>query len=165
MPSGRTLVLEFGGGGGTTVHRGVMYQERPRRQIPCPDGGVELTTGLMTAHRWRMHGTEPEIDWNRLPVSQTEHILQVSEISFLKVVSQRPFPVCPGSSQTWNGLTNHFDLQHWGESLWVLYENPIPLPKYKRCGSQVPPWRLDNWHYESNKFQLEEEKRIRWETL
>ena len=35
----------------------VTYQERLRRRIPFPDCGVEITVGLMTAHRWCMHET------------------------------------------------------------------------------------------------------------
>ena len=35
-----------------------------------------------------MHGMDTKIDWNRLLVSQTEHITQVFEVSFLKGTSQ-----------------------------------------------------------------------------
>ena len=31
-----------------------------------------------------MHGTDPEIEWNWFPVSQTEHIPQVFVVSFTK---------------------------------------------------------------------------------
>ena len=39
------------------------------------------------------------------------------------------------------------------------------FPKYERCGSQVPPWCIGNWHSESKKLRLGEELRIRWATL
>ena len=42
----------------------------------------------MTAHRQKMHGTEPEIGWNRLPVSQTEYIPHVFDVSFPNGMSQ-----------------------------------------------------------------------------
>ena len=51
---------------------------------------MELTAGSMTEHRHRMHGTDPEIDWDRLPVSQIEHITQVFDVSSLKGTSQCP---------------------------------------------------------------------------
>ena len=124
--------------------RGVTYHERLRRCIPCPDYIIELTVVLMMTHRRRMHGTEPEIYWNRLLVSQTEHIPQVLTSLFPKVVyqSQCPFPVCPGSLQTWNSLRNHFNRHHWGYSLQILEEHPTLFPNCERFGSQVilAPW-------------------------
>ena len=64
--------------------RGATYHEQLRRQIPFLDCRLELTAGSMTTNRRKMHGTKPEIDWNQLLVSQTEHILQVFNASFRK---------------------------------------------------------------------------------
>ena len=135
------------------VGRGLMYRERLRRWISFPYCRVELTAAPMTAQRRCMHGTEPYIDWNRLPVSQTEYIPQVFEIGFPKGTSQCPcpFPGCPWLSWNCNGLRNHFNCQYWGESLRVLEEHPTLFLKCERCGSQVPPWSLRNQNYESNK--------------
>ena len=36
------------------------------------------------AHQRRMHRTEPAIDWNRLPVSQTEYLPHAFDIIFPK---------------------------------------------------------------------------------
>ena len=47
---------------------GDSYQVRIRRRIPCPECGVELTLGSMTAHRRRIHRIEPATDWSGLPV-------------------------------------------------------------------------------------------------
>ena len=96
--------------------RGMMYHVRPRRWITCPDCGLELTTGFIMAHRWRMYGTEPEIDWNGLPVSQKEQIPKVFEVNYLKGMShcQNSFTGCLGSSRIWSGLRNHFNHHHWG---------------------------------------------------
>ena len=55
------------------IDRGETYRKRPRIRIPWPECRVEITVGSMAAHRRRMHSTEPYIDWNRLPVSHTEH--------------------------------------------------------------------------------------------
>ena len=76
------------------TYRVETYWDLLRIWIPCPDCGVELTTGSMTVHRCRMYGTKPEVGWNRLPVSQTEHIPQVCDVIFPKVSSQcnAPFP-------------------------------------------------------------------------
>ena len=51
----------------------------------------------MMVYRRRMHEKEPEIDWNHLPVSQTEHLTQVYDIRFPKGMVQfpHPFPICP----------------------------------------------------------------------
>ena len=52
------------------------------RLISFPEYGVELTAGSITAHRQRMYGKEPAIEWSRLPVSQTEHQPQVYDVRF-----------------------------------------------------------------------------------
>ena len=52
------------------TYRGAMYCERLRRRIHFLECIVELTVGLMTTHIRSMRGTEPEIYWKRLPVSQ-----------------------------------------------------------------------------------------------
>ena len=64
--------------------RGETHLERMRRWIPSLNCRVEPTPGLMTAQIWRMHGAEPGIDWNWLPVSNMEHILQFFDTSFMK---------------------------------------------------------------------------------
>ena len=54
--------------------RGDTYRGRLRQRISCYDCGMELIAGLMTAQRQHMRETDPDINWNRLPVSKTEHI-------------------------------------------------------------------------------------------
>ena len=54
--------------------RGDTCREIFRRRFPFPDCGVDLTGVSMTVHQQRIHGTEPDINWNRLPVSQMDHI-------------------------------------------------------------------------------------------
>ena len=102
--------------------RGVTYHKRLRSWIPSPDWLVELTAGLMISHRRRTNGTNIEIDWNQLPVSQMEHIPQVFYVIFLKGMYQYlcPFSVCLGSLRTWNVLRNQFNFRNWGESLHNL---------------------------------------------
>ena len=110
---------------------GDYYCMRLRRQIPCPKCGVELNAGSMTAHHCCMHGTEPVIDCNRLPVSKTEHHLQVYDISFPWTTKRCrcPLPGCLVSYSTWNGLRLHFISQHWGESIMTLEEHQNHLSK------------------------------------
>ena len=101
---------------------GDLYRVRLRRQIPCPECGVELTEGSMTAHRRRMHGMDPTVDWSWLPVSQTENQPQVCNVSFLQSTKQYPctFHGCPESSHTWNGLRSHFNRQYWVDGTRIL---------------------------------------------
>ena len=79
----RSGILEEAVGRGFT-DRGETYREQLRRRIPCPYCGLKLASGLMTAYRWQMHWTEPEIYWNRFPFSQMEHIPQVFDSVFPK---------------------------------------------------------------------------------
>ena len=82
----------------------------------------DINAGLMTANRRQMHGTEPEIDWNQLLVSQAEHTPQVFGVSLPKGTAQCKWTlsVCPESSWTCNILRNNFKCQHWGDSLQFL---------------------------------------------
>ena len=61
---------------------GDLYQVRIQRRIPYPECGVHITMVSMTAHRRRMHGTEPAINCICLPVSQTVHQPQVYNVRF-----------------------------------------------------------------------------------
>ena len=47
---------------------------------PNMDYGMDLTEIIMMTNHRRMHGTETDIDWDRLPASQIEHILMVYEV-------------------------------------------------------------------------------------
>ena len=93
---------------------GVSYCEQLQRRIPWPECGVEITTGSMSAHRRKINETEPVIYWNQLPVSNTEHLPEVYDVSFPKGKTQWPclFPGCPRSSQTLNSLLNHLNQKH-----------------------------------------------------
>ena len=119
------------------------------------------------AHCQLMYRTEPAINWIRLPVSQTEHQPQVYNVSFLRSTKICPChpPGCPGSSLMWNGLRLQFRSHHWGDRVKILEEHPNPLPKCKRCGSQLPAGRLNNLHYASEKCKQEQERRLICKTL
>ena len=94
----------------------------------------------MTEHRQRMHRTEPSIDWNRLPVSQTEHHPQFYDLIFPRTTKRCPFPFtgCPGSSFTWNGLRYHFNRQHWGEQNQDPRGAPKPLSQVRALSQPSP---------------------------
>ena len=129
--------------------KGATYWEILQRCPPCPDCGVDLTAGSMTAHQRRLHGTEPAIDWDWLPVTHTYHLPQVFEVRFPRVTTkcQLPFPGCSGFFCTWRGLRNHFNRQHWRYSLLILEEHPSYFPHCEQCGRQMPPWLINNWNY------------------
>ena len=114
-----------------------------------------------------MHRMEPAIDCNWLPVSQTEHHLQIYDVSFPQMTKRCPcpFPGCLGSSRTWNGLSSQFSSQHWGDSIGILEEHPNSLPKCKHCSSQVPLGRLNTRHYVSENCKQREQRRLLCETL
>ena len=116
------------------------YWVRLRRRIPLPECIVDITSGYMTSHRFRMQVIDPTIDWSWLPVIQTEHQPQLYNVRFSrsKKCRPRPFPGCPGSYHTWNGLRLHLNRQYWGNRIKILDEQPNPLPRCERYGSQVP---------------------------
>ena len=74
---------------------GDSYRLRLRRQIPHPECRVELIVGSMKAQHRRMHGTDPSIDWSRIPASQTVHQPQAYDARCPQETKQRPCPL-PG---------------------------------------------------------------------
>ena len=110
---------------------GVSYREQLRRRIPCLECGVEVTDGSMMAHWIRIYGTETEIYWNWLMFSQMEKLPYMYSFRFPKNMTHCPCPLTglPGSSHTFNGPRDHFNWQHWGDSIIILEEQPYPFPK------------------------------------
>ena len=113
---------------------GVSLHEQLWRRIPYQECSVELTARSMAEHKIGMHGTDPEIDWNRMRISQMEHLSQVYYTSLPKVTTQCPclFTLCLGSYWTWNGLRNHFNRKHQEDRIKILEDPPPPLPKCDR---------------------------------
>ena len=152
MLDGGDPVGNFGGSGCTYKYEEKSYlPESLWRRLPCPDYGVELTAGSIMDHRRRLHGKEPAIDWDRLPVSHMVHPPEVFEVSFPKVTTkcQCPFPGLSRSSCTWSVLRNHSNWQHWWDSLLILEEHPLHFPRCEQCGRQVLPWIISNRKYTS----------------
>ena len=132
------------------------YRNCMRQHIPCPECGVELTAGSMTAHCRLLHGTEPSIDCDWLTVSQTEHLPLVYEFILLTNMQscQCPFPRCNMTSQIRSVLQNNFIRIHWRESILIIEEHPTLFPHYEHCKRQVTPWLLKNWHYNKKACRL-----------
>ena len=138
---------------------GSTYQELLWWCITCPYCGVELRHGsIMDRHRW-LHGTEPSIDWYQLPVRHIEHLPLVYEVGFLTNIQscQCPFPGYPGTSWSRSGIQNHSSRLHLGFSILILEEHTIPSPYFERFKRQVPPWLLNNFHYNTKAFRLVQE--------
>ena len=76
----------------------------------------------MTVHRRSIYETDLEIDWNQMPVSQIEYLPQVYNFISPKVITQcpYPFPIFQGSYWTCNGIWDHFNRQHWVDSIRIL---------------------------------------------
>ena len=128
---------------------------------------MKLTTGSMTSRRHHMHRTETVNEWNQLPVSHTVNQPQVYDVIFQRLTNQCScsFHGCPGYSCTWNGLLSNLKMQHWGGWIRILEKHPNPIPRCKRCRSQVSVERLSNHHYMSDKCNKGEKRRLRRKTL
>ena len=83
IPSGHTPVLHVRGGGGTGVHGkgGDLSRAAEKTDTRPVLWSVNYRVFLIVVHRRCVHRTEPEIYWNRLLVSQTEHFPQVFDVS------------------------------------------------------------------------------------
>ena len=108
--------------GRKSTGKGATYREKLRRCMPYPDSGVDLAEGFMTSCHRRLHGTDPAIYWDWLPVSQKENLPHLFEVNFPRVMTtcQVPFLGCHGLSLTWSVLRNHFNRRHWRGSLLIL---------------------------------------------
>ena len=128
--------------------KGDTYSEWLRHHITCLYCVVELMTGSMMVHRRHLHGTDTAIDWDQLPVSQTELLPQVFEVSFPMVPDKCQYP-----SQGAKGFLIHgesfkkIDWYNWRDSILIMKEDSSPFTKCDHCGRQVPPWLINNWHY------------------
>ena len=60
---------------------------------------------------------------------------------------------------------NHFGRLHWVNSILILEDHPRMFLHCELCGRLVPPWLINNWHYNSEACQLGQERRWRRETL
>ena len=74
--------------------------------IPCLECRVQLTAVSMKTKYRRMNGKELAIDWNQLPVSQTEQNPQFCDVIFLWTKQRCPCPFLgsEGFSCTFIGL-------------------------------------------------------------
>ena len=127
---------------------GDLYRVRLQIRIQCPVCGVDLTVRSMTEHHHCMHGTEPAIDWSRLAVSQMEHQPQVYDVGLYGQLSNAlsPYPGPQDSPAHGISCACTLSTSSGGGRIRILEEHPNPLPKCKRCGSQVPEARLNIHH-------------------
>ena len=88
---------------------GENYRDRLGLWIPCPGCGDEATAVSLTSHCILIHGTKPDINWGRLPVSQTEHQKMVYQLSFLGTLAMCQCPVLrfSGVYRNRSGIQRH----------------------------------------------------------
>ena len=67
---------------------GASNREILWRCISCLECSIKLTSGSMSVHRIWMNWTEPEINQNRLPVSQMENLPKLYITSSPKITTQ-----------------------------------------------------------------------------
>ena len=52
--------------------------------MPCPDYGLDMTAISLKYHIRKLHVTYPDIDWERLPVTQHDNLPQLYEVIYPK---------------------------------------------------------------------------------
>ena len=111
----------------SSKEEGSTYRECLRRRIPCLYCRVDLTARYMMDHCRKLHGAEPEIEWDQLLFSHPEHLPLVYEVRFpTKMQScQCPFPGCPRIFRSRIGLRNHFSRLHWGYSILDWFQTTL----------------------------------------
>ena len=105
---------------------GASYHERLQIRIPWTECGVELNVGSMTKHRRSIHGTDPAIEWNRLPsvrcntyprylMSASQKAQRSDHTNFLS--AQGPLELGTGSRIISTGSTGEIASQYWRSTL------------------------------------------------
>ena len=120
---------------------GPSYRQRLRHRVPCPGCGKEVAMGSMTQHRWRMHGLEPEVNWNLLNVQGAEHPPHTYEVSMPQPGAQVLCPVeeCRAQPTSLRAMQQHFNKRHWNDRVHILEDGGAPYPSCERCGMQLAP--------------------------
>ena len=109
--------------------------------------------------------SQPEVGLHQGKGSTT--LLPVYEFRFLVSMQsfQCLFPVCPSKSHSSSGLHNHSRRLHYGAIILILEDHQTPFPHSQLCDQQVPPWPINNCHYNSKACFWGYECRLQQEAL
>jgi hypothetical protein len=128
---------------------GLSYQARQRQRVACSICGVDLSAGLLVSHMQTQHGVAAPDDIGH--ADAPGRAPAVYRVSFPRALRVRECPVegCPGSAVSTSSLRRHFMHRHPSDTLVILEEGSVPLPRCEHCGMHVPAAALSSGHYQT----------------
>ena len=117
---------------------GLSYRERQRERVACWECGVEIAAGSLSGHLMTRHGR----------AAPRRHLWAPQTTGGPRTYSRRQCPVegCPGVSATRAAMRVHFVHRHVYDTVVILEEGNLPLPRCPRCDLQVPRRALNGRH-------------------
>ena len=111
---------------------GETFTERQRERVACGECGTVIAAGSMSSHIMNRHGKAATRQ--HLWAPQTNGDPRLYKMSFPAKDGRRRCPVegCPGVSATRAAMRVHFVHQHVHNTVVILEEGNLPLP---RCPS------------------------------
>ena len=122
------------------------YAERQQESVACGECGEFLAVGSMPSHLMTRHGKSATR--RHLWAPQTDGGTWTYKMSFPAKGSRRRCPVegCPGVLATRTAMRVHFVHRNVHDTVAMLEEGNLPLPRCPRCDLQVSRKALNGRH-------------------
>ena len=117
--------------------------------MACGECGAELAAGSLSIHMMTRHGkVAPQ---RHLWAPQTTGGPRIYKMNFPKGSRRQCLvEVCPGVSETRAAMRVHFVHRHVHDTVVILEEVNLPLPRCPRCDLQVSRRALNGRHLGTN---------------
>ena len=139
---------------------GNSFRERQRERVACRECGAELAAGSLSSHLMTRNGKAAPR--RHLWAPQTTFGTRTYKMNFPKG-NRRQFPVegFPGVSETRAAMRVHFVHRHVHDTVVLLEEGNLPLPRCPWCDLQVSRKALNGSHLETNQCRTGAERKLR----
>ena len=115
---------------------GNSFRERQRERVACGECGAEIASGSLSSHLMTRHGKAAPR--RHLWAPQTTGGPRTYKMNFPKGSRRKcPMEGCPGVSETRAVMRVHFVHWHVHNTVVILEEGNLPLPRCPRCDLQV----------------------------
>ena len=142
------------------------YMEIQRERVACGECGEVLAVGSMSSHLMTRHGNVAAR--RQLWTPQTDGGPRTYKMSFPANGEPRRCPVegCPGAVATRTAMRVHFLHRHVHDTVVMMEEGNLPLPRCPRCDLQVPRKARNGRHLRTLqcKKRVERKRRLLAET-
>ena len=140
---------------------GKTFTERQRERVACGKCGTVIAAGSMPSHMMTRHGkaaTRRHL-WTHRTIGEP----RLYKMSFPAKDSRRRCPVegCPGVSATRAATRVHFVHRHVHDTVVILEEGNLPLPRCPRCDLQVSRKALNRRHLDTSQCRTGTERKRR----